>query len=325
MKAAAAVAALGVALLGASPAPFDKLRVTPSEIRYASVGPGTTEWPVSIAEARGFFAREGLHVTVSYAGSPQNVVNAMVGGDLDMSALATDVIVAAAGHQLPLKIVAPTLQVDPYALVTIPAITSWAQLKGKTVMVTTKQDITAITFRKMAEAQGLNADKDFTMVIGTSTTVRYAALLSGKVAGGLLVPPFDYIAQQHGMHVLAAAPQYVKNWLSNAYAVNTKWAPAHRSEVVRFIRAIRGAIAYGYAHPDDAVAILQQQTKSNPDVARHVYQAAFVQQHAFDPNERVDERSLRNVVDTVVRQGDIPAAPAIADLYDPSYALEAAR
>ena len=315
------LAAVALLLAGAVPARAQAVH----EIRYASVGPGTTEWPVSIAEARGFFAREGLHVSVTYSGSPQNVVNAMVGGDLDMAALATDVVVAAAGHRLPLKIVAPTLVVDPYALVTIPSVTTWAQLRGKQVMVTTKQDITAITFRKMAEAQGLNADRDFTLVIGGSTPVRYAALSSGNVAAALLVPPFDYTAQQHGMHVLATASQYVKNWLSNAYAVNTRWAPTHRADVVHFIRAIRAAVRYGYDHPDDAVAILQQQTKSDADTARHTYQTAWVEQRAFDPGERVDERSLRNVVDTVVRQGDVPAAPAPADLYDPSYAAEAAR
>jgi ABC-type nitrate/sulfonate/bicarbonate transport system substrate-binding protein len=252
-------------------------------------------------------------------------MNALVGGDVNIVGLATDVVVAAAANHLPVKIVAPMMQVDPYALVTTASVPSWGALRGKTVMVTTKEDVTAITFRKMAEAQHLDGDRDFTLVIGTSTTVRYAALLSGNVAGAMLTQPWDYVAQNHGMHVLARAPDYVHDWLSNAYAVRTDWAAAHRSEVVRFIRAIRDANRFAADHPAEAIAILQRQTKTDAATAQHTYNDDFVAHRAFDPDERVDERALRNVIQAVAQHGDIPSVPPLSAIYDPSYSQEAAR
>lgn len=294
-------------------------------IVYSVVGPGVSDWPVYIAQQRGFFAREGLNVVEEVANNLQNCINAVVTNDAQVAIVGSDAIVVARGHHLPLKMIAPTITVDTYGLVTPSSVKSWDDLRGKTILVTNLSDLTFYSFQKMAQAHHLDANRDFSMISSGSSALRLAALKSGNAQGAMLIQPFDLSAESQGMKIFEEAADYVKDWLSNGIAVNEDWGKAHRADVVAFLRAVNAATRYGYDHPQDAIAILAQATKTSEAVARQAYALDFTKWHAFQTNGRIDERALQNVIAGVVRAGELSTPVAYSDLVDGSYESEATR
>jgi len=265
-----------------------------------------------------------LHVTLITGGSPANVINLLASGSVGMGADSTDSVMGAITHGLPLKFIAPGFQTNPYTLVALPSITDWSQLKGKTIVIGPKLDVTGITLGKMLQAHRMTME-DFNVIVSTSTTARYAAITSGNVQAAMLNQPYDLVAMSKGMHQLGAAHDYIKDWLFEGFVANTGWLAANRPVAVHFLRAIRKAIRFGYAHPDETAAILTAVTNIDPDVARKAYDLNWRQWRAFDPNLRFDLAGMRAVAAGAVGSGILTAMPDLKMFYDDSLIAEAVR
>lgn len=294
-------------------------------LTFAVIGASSSEWPLYIAQQRGFFTSEGLNVQVLLGNTPPNTVNLFASGEANIVNIGTDSCIAAVTHQIPLRLIATMFVPMPYRLMTSPSITSWAQLRGKTVILATKADVTAIFMYKAAQAQRLDMNRDFSIVLGGTTPIRYAALTSGNVQGAILAQPYDLLAEAQGMHPLAQAADVVKRWLFAGLGVNPQWAAAHRTEVVKFLRALRRATEYGYTHPSDAIAIIENVTHVDPAIAQKAYALDFTQWHAFSRTMEIDPKGVQAVMDAMVQMGTIPGSLPVTEMLDPSYAVEAAR
>jgi NitT/TauT family transport system substrate-binding protein len=296
-----------------------------ADVTLAMNAPGSGNWPVYIADQQGFFRDEGLHVSTVVSGSNTATVNLMASGDANIGLDGSDIEIEAIAHGLPLKIVAPEFGPNPYTIVAAAGIANWSQLKGKTVVTGSLQDVSSLTFFKLAAAQHLER-KDVSIINSPSSSSRYEALLSGTVQATVLSQPFDILAQEHGFHVLAIGSDSLKAWADTCFAANAKWAGANRATLVHFVRALKKAVRYGYANPDAAVAALVKATNIAPGTARKAYDVDFTQRHVFDINDRIDLKAgLLAMGATIVEAGAAAAMPPIDDVYDASIMLDAAR
>ena len=325
MKRKVCGAILAALVLIAGPGPGGAQTKPPLfEIVVSSVGPGAPEWPLYIGEELGFFARVGLSVSESTAGNSQNCVSALVTGDAPLAVLASDIIIVAASRQLPITYIAPIITIPTYSLMVGPSIKTWNDLRGKVVLVTNKEDITAITLRKLAQAQKLDWLKDFNILNSGTSQLRTVALVSGNAQGAMLTQPYDVFAQRQGMHVLARGSDVLHDWISNGMAVNPKWAAAHRPELERFLRVVRDSIAYAYDHPAEAVAIMSRKLKVDPADALISYNAIFGQ-NGMSRTLIINEKALQNVADGIVDIGTLPSAPPLAPIIDSSFVRDLGR
>lgn len=294
------------------------------EVSYSILNPSAQEWPLLIAQAQGFFRDEGLTVSILSGNSAPNVVNELATGAVNIADNGTDTWISAVQHGLPIRMIAPVFGVNPYALIVQPSIKSWADLKGKSVMVGTKQDVTAIALGQMAAAQKMKLD-DFSIVAGGNSSARYAALVSGNVQGATLSQPYDLQALSQGMHALAEAADTAKGWLMTAIAVQPAWAAKNRATVVKVLRATRRAIRFGYAQRDATVAILVSGTHVDPAIAQRAYDINFKQRRAFDPDLKMNPNAFEIIGKAMIEFGVIPSIPNRSELYDPSFLAEAVR
>lgn len=296
----------------------------PAEVIFGELNPTAAEWPIYIAQAQGFFTDEGIKLTVINGGSPPNVINQVATGSVNIADDGTDSEIAAIGRGLPIVIVAPQFAVDPYSLITVPSVKTWADLKGKSVILGTKEDVTAISLGQLAAQQGLKMD-DFNILVAGSTPARYAALLSGNVQGSMLLQPFDLLAEAKGMNVLGSANDVLKNWAFTCLVANRSWLAQNGPLAVKFLRAVRRGIQYGYSHQEAAVTTLVQTAHVDPAIAAKAYKLDFVKWRAWDPNFKLSASALQNVGKYQIGFGVITAMPPIAKLYDGSYAAQASR
>ncbi len=299
-------------------------QTAPAEITFGILTPTSAEWPLFIAEAQGFYKEEGISVTIVQGSSPPNVINMVSTNGANMVDNGCDSEFVAIAHGLPIKIVSSMFNVNPYSLVVGPGIKSWTDLKGKSVMLGTKQDVTAIALNSMASAHNLKLD-DFQIVIGGNSTARFAGLQSGNVQGAMLAQPFDLIAESKGDMILGTASDTIKDWAFTCVAVNNDWAAKNRPLVVKFLRAMHKGIQYGYTHKDAAVAALVAQTHADPAIAARAWDIDFGKWKAFDPNLKLSPTGVATIGKYQVGFGIIPALPPMKDLYDPSFAAEALK
>lgn len=295
-----------------------------TELTFALVAPGTAGWPLILAESQGFYKDEGIAVTMIVGGTPPNVVSQVATGAVNLGANGCDSEIVAIAHQLPIKIIAPMFSVNPYSLVVAPSIKTWADLKGKSVMLATKQDVTAIAFSAMAAAHNLKLD-DFSIVISGNSTERIAGLNSGNVQGAMLNEPYDLAAEAAGDRILGSAVDTTKDWAFACIFANTGWAEKNRSLVVKFLRAVHRGMQYGYAHKAASVAALVASAHIDPAIAARAWDIDFGKWKAYDPNLKLSPSGIAAVGKYQVGFGIIPALPPMADLYDPSFAAEALK
>jgi NitT/TauT family transport system substrate-binding protein len=315
--AASAVAFAGAPAIVRAQAPL-------TEIVWGVLGTSATEWPEYIGTAKGFFAEQGIKLTTVAAGSPPAVIQQLATGAMNLASDGSDSVMAAIGRGLPIKAVGPGFVPNPYQLLVTPAIKSWADLKGKPIMLGTKQDVTALALQKLAAQQKMTMD-DFSIIVGGNSGARYAALLSGNVAGAMLAQPFDFEAIDKGMHVLGSAWDVLKEWQFTTINANTAWAEQNRGLVVRFLRAYRKSVLFGYAKRDESIAALATETKFDPSITTRAYDLVWGKLKAFDPNLKIATDALDAVAKSQLDFGAISALPKLSDVYDPSYAAEAVK
>jgi ABC-type nitrate/sulfonate/bicarbonate transport system substrate-binding protein len=322
MNLARCLAVICTVLISAATVTGARAQTKPTDVSYGILNYTAAEWPLMLAQSQGFFTKEGINISVISAGSPQNVISALATNGVNMAEDGTDSYIAAVSHHLPIKMIAPVFVVDPYSLMVAPSITSLEQLKGKTVTLGTKEDVTAITFAALIAPLHLTLD-DFSIVVSGSTPARYAALQSGNAQGSMLLQPFDLLAQAQGYHALGTGQQVLKDWVFTTIAVNDGWAADHRAAAIALLRALREGIQFGATHRAEAIATLISYTHTTPDIAAKTYDLDFGQWKAFRPDMSVSPEQLATIAKYQIQFGVLTSAPAFADMYDGSYAAAA--
>jgi NitT/TauT family transport system substrate-binding protein len=298
---------------------------TPVPVALAMNAPGSGNWPVYIALAQNFFSDEGLRVTPVLSGSNVATINVLATADANIGLDGSDIEIAATAHGLPIKIVAPEFGPNPYTVLVTAGINSWTDLKGKSVVLGSPQDVSSLSFFKMAAMHQLQRS-DFSVFTSASSSSRFDALMSGTVQATVLSQPFDILAEERGFHRLDSGAKTLKPWADTSFAVNTKWAAANRSAVVHFVRALKRAVQFGYTHKAETVAALVTATNIAATTAQKAYDLDFTQLHVFDINDRVDlNRDLLAMGEDIRVAGAITAVPAIGDFFDPSFLRDAGR
>jgi ABC-type nitrate/sulfonate/bicarbonate transport system substrate-binding protein len=292
-----------------------------TEVNYVTGTASTGEWVTYIAQHQGFFANEGLHVSITYAGSPPSVTQAVATGAADIGHNGMDSWIVAIAHNLPVRAVSSLFAVNTFDLVVAPEIKSWDDLRGKTIMLGTKQDITAIVLTALAGPHGLKLD-DFSIAIGGNSTSRFAALTSGNAQAAILTQPFDVLAVEKGYRILGSAVDTMKEWTSTGLAINPTWGASHRTTVVKFLRAIHNAARYGYTHKAETVGDLVAEVKVDVPGAQRTYDDLWTRWHVYDPDLKFPTASFAFMTKMQVALGILSSAPSYGDCVDLSYLRE---
>ena len=121
--------ALALALVCARFASAERIRIAYSAISGVQL-------PLWTAKESGFFKRQGLDVDFLYIGGGSVVVQAMLGGEVQLSRASAPGIVQAALHGADLVMIANTVNTLVYSVMTRPDVKSPEDLRGKTLGVT---------------------------------------------------------------------------------------------------------------------------------------------------------------------------------------------
>jgi NitT/TauT family transport system substrate-binding protein len=215
----------------------------------------------------GYFAADGLDVTLTTLPNTPSIVAAVVGGSLDIGYTTIDSVASIHAHGIPLVVIAAaTDYIDPTTLKTAgilvrpdSPIRTAKDLSGKTIALPALHSLGTTGASAWVDANG-----------GDSATVKYvelpfpaepAALKAGRVSAIFEVEPFFGVAAKSERVLMYGYDAIAKHFLLNLWVTTRNWAGAHADLVNRFASAIHKSAVWANAHQDQSGALLAKYTK----------------------------------------------------------------
>jgi ABC-type nitrate/sulfonate/bicarbonate transport system substrate-binding protein len=236
-------------------------------------GSGWTALPDRVAIERGFFDKEGLKPRYIQFQGTNLMLNALLSGELDYVTI-IPFIAGAATRGLPVKVVGTTAKSAGYAIVSRPDIASIKDLKGKKLAINTFGSSADFAIYQLLSRNGLDPNKDVTLLsIAGSPDARFAALIGGSVDATVVSSPFEYRAEQKGFRVLLGVKEtaeFVRIPL-NGLSTSQRKIDKEPDEIVRMLRALRGAILFLQNQREISAGLVEKLLKLDRPVAERYY------------------------------------------------------
>ncbi len=269
----------------------------------------------------GHFAAEGLAVEYERAHGSEEQLRGLLAGDRDIAHTAADNVIAwvDGGATDVFVFLVADLGVD-HTLVARTALRAPSELAARTLAVDSATSGHALLLYKILAAHGLGRDDYQVLPVGGSGA-RLAALREGRADAALLGAPYDQAALAEGYLALASTAAFFPRHPGLAAAARRSWAAAHADTVVRYSRALRGAVGWA-ADPANRTALVAWLAEEDSAAAEDRY----IREVRRVPVTSVDQMraSLRAVV-TLRRQllGGDEATDDLSRYFDPRYAIAA--
>jgi NitT/TauT family transport system substrate-binding protein len=298
----------------------------PKQIKWATTGFTWPGLPDIVAQGKGFYAAQNLTVEQVVAGQSAAVCQQILARAVDIgSCNLNDMVQAVEASDAPL-IQYFTIDAEPLnqTVVAKPSVKSWADLKGKTVIVGGPKDNTAYFFRIMARGNGLK-DNDYDFQYAGASAARYAALRSGAVDAAIIVDPYDSQAVQAGYTKLdELVPKYAnsKNYGYMTAAVNKNWAKDHPDELSRFIRADLNAVNWIYdpANKQELFSLVGPKLNIDQATFDRLYQHDVVDVPFWSRTGEITDAGVQGVLNSLVELGNLKQpTPPPSKYYDLTY------
>ncbi|GAC1402723.1 MAG: ABC transporter substrate-binding protein [Candidatus Velthaea sp.] len=149
--------------------------------------------PWDVAKALGYFEQEGLDIDINYTKGGSEAAQALVSGSVDYSGNAIDHAIAASERGKSLVMISDFMNEPGVTLVVRPQdkgkFKTFADLKGKTLGITSPGSATHVLGVWMAKRAGVNRDDMKFIGVGGGSTMP-AALSAGQVDAAIGNDPF---------------------------------------------------------------------------------------------------------------------------------------
>ena len=297
------------------------------------VFPGGFNWPIWVAQDKGFFAKGGLEVKLTPTPSSAFQLSNLIDGKFDIGHTAIDNVVAYMEGQGEAKVeTKPDLVVFMggdngfLSLVTQPNIKSYNDLKGKTVSVDAMTTGYAFVLFDLLERNGLTT-ADYKVERAGGVMGRWQALQETKHAGTMLISPFDILAKDKGFNVLQYAIDLYGSYQGLVGATRREWAQKNPKQLEAYVRGYLAGLNYLYdpKNKDEVIGILRKnQQQMSSQLASQTYNS-LVGPKGFSRTAEVDVAGVRKVLELRSEYGQ--PKKALTDplrYYDPKF-YEAAK
>jgi ABC-type nitrate/sulfonate/bicarbonate transport system substrate-binding protein len=279
------------------------------------VFPGLTNFSIFAAQRQGLFAKHGLAVEVVNTPSSDAMRDGLAKGEVQIAHAGVDNAVAMAEFTKADVAIVTGGDNGFNHIIAQPEIKSYADLRGKTVVVDAPNTAFALLLYKALKDNGLNKGDYQVKPVGGSPS-RLDALLKDKAnAASVLNPPFIFIAAQAGLNDLGAAAKAIGAYQPDGAFVMRAWARANGDTLVRYIQAyVEGRRwALDPANKAQAIELLVDRLKLTPQVAAQSYALAADPVDGLAKDARFDMEGFKNVLklraEIEGQWGGVPPSP----------------
>jgi NitT/TauT family transport system substrate-binding protein len=264
--------------------------------------------PTVLAERKGFYAKHGLvseHVLVPCA----IATNALLSEDLDY-AVCTGPGISGAIKGLPIKLVMTTQDKLGYLLLVKPGVQKLADLRGKTIGISTFGSQLYLTTVTLFRQAGLEPGKDVNLLPGGDNNARLAAMDAGKVDAIFVSSPADIFGVKRGYKVLLWTRDHVP-LTQNAVVVTDRKLKQSPEQVKRAIKGSIEALKFLREHPEESITIASKWLKLDLATTRAAFENYLP---CYSPDGGLSDQALRDLIQYELDRGNLKGEIPLAQV-----------
>lgn len=281
------------------------------QLRLGIVVPAFFYVPFWAADSQGYFAREGLDVSIMVLDGIDPLTSALKEGRVDIAVGSPEHVIHDVEQGGSLRMIGGNVNAPTHDLIAQPEITTLADLRGKVLGVSSLSGGTSSLFIEILERAGLRYPGDYTMVAAGVVPPRHLKLLSREIDACMQTDPHNYMAEDAGLSNLGAVKQWIPYFQFTSINVRQDWAASNREAVVRFLCASINASLWMANNEAAAVALAAEKMGVEERYARRAWRD-HIEGDALPPDLTLNERSIETAVDMIRK--DRSAAIKVSDL-----------
>jgi NitT/TauT family transport system substrate-binding protein len=231
-------------------------------VRLALQPPSTNNYPSYFASWLGFYKEEGVEVEISQVAGASKILEAVVGGSADVGGGVYEQTLQMAAEGKSIVCFISLLKSPNFAILAVPGIKTFANLRGKTVGVSSVGSPSQFYLTYLLQGAGVSPAEVSTATVGMGATAM-AALERGQVDAAVLFGSAitAYLARKPEAVVLAdtrtpeglRAAFQVDDYPASCLLARREWLDANRDSAARMARAVRRSLAWIREHSAEEV------------------------------------------------------------------------
>jgi ABC-type nitrate/sulfonate/bicarbonate transport system substrate-binding protein len=196
-----------------------------------------TNWPVLVAEEKGFFKKYGIEPQVIYiGGGSARGVSALIAKQVQFMVIGGVGVIGAALRGVDVVMIASNVNRSTQRLISRPEIKTPKELKGKRIGVVSFGGNTYSVLLMLLKKWSMKPEEFTILQVGPSPTM-LISLEKGGIDAAVLTAPSDFIAEEKGNRVLADLADMQIFSLQSAIATTREYLKGHEDQSTRFLKA----------------------------------------------------------------------------------------
>lgn len=281
--------------------------------------------PLYIAIEEGYFAREGLDVSLIFTGNDDQTFAAVVGGSAQFGV--GDPAFAAISNEkgLPAKVIATVVGGVAIWGVTknerVRELRAPADLAGLRIG-TFPSPSTNYTLMKALLEQDPATHKD-TKIVEADIGAQIALLESGAADLAMVLEPAASVAERQGYRVVYSSPRFHGPFVFTGVTTTDQYLKGHRGTAQKFVNALQNASRA--AHRDRAIAVRVAKklfSTLEPEVVEKAV-GRMLDEQTLPSDVAISERAWQALLDVRLKVGDLSTNQPLGTSVDNSFAKAA--
>jgi NitT/TauT family transport system substrate-binding protein len=279
---------------------------------------------IAMVDKGGFAAKRGLKVELLQIKAGATLMKALISGEIDSVDMGAAESIVAGIRGTGVKIVGCTWPGVPQVVLAKAEIKTLADLKGKTVAISSPGSLPDLLFRGMLDAASVPF-ADVKLATQGADLDRYKSLLAGITDAAVVSNEFEAVMPSN-IRVLAKGGSAVPKFIRLCVATSSKVLAERRDDLIKFVAAEMDAYKYAATHRDETVKIAHEMTnaKSDDTRAQFIYDQA-IREKQIDPSLAIPIDRIDWMQELFVKAGVVPKTVPTASLIDTSVRDDAAK
>jgi ABC-type nitrate/sulfonate/bicarbonate transport system substrate-binding protein len=258
----------------------------PVRIAYSSISGAML--PLWVAKERKLFDKYGIDVELAYIRGV--AIEAMLSGEVQLVRASPPAVVRATLKGADLAIIANTINVAVFSLMSRPDIKKPEDLRGKKIGVTNLGDSPDLVLSLLLEKWGLQRGKDLAVLgLRGGMPELLISVSKGFVDAGMISAPSNLRGAKMGLRELVDVADLDIAYLNSPLSTRRSYIKTQRDTVLRILRGYYEAVQETRKDRNTAIKVLSKYVRvDDPEILAEVYRIYGAKQLQRDINVDLD-------------------------------------
>jgi sulfonate transport system substrate-binding protein len=276
--------------------------------------------PLIYGIEKGFYRREGIDLQFRVLRGELAVSSIIAGKDVDYMYGAGTAFTAAV-RGLPMRVLSHDFKSLLFYLMGHSRVQSGQDLKGKKIAVASLSGTGALATRASLRALSVDPDKDVTLIVIGSASVRMAAMEAGSVEAAIMPVPWNIRLKQKGFKELIFTGRVLSQPLTGL-ATSRERIDKNPEQVRKMLRGFVRSLKAVKEDKKDAVEFIGRKFSLDPPSAEETYRTVL---QTLSDDGTVSDAILEDLLEQTKQETGVKKNIAVRDIVDYSMVRRVAK